>query len=164
MRAASLHDDFQHSWSPYITSASSLSVAFETEGRDFDGDAETLPDGQCVLIALANDVTYRRITAYAFACPTHALMHARAMGALVLAMQRQHPVAEMVFGARPPTRATTPTSISAPHLNESQRAAIEFALGSNELAVVHGPPGDGACCVCGDDARQAPARPRRWWS
>ena len=28
-----------------------------------------------------------------------------------------------------------------PHLNESQREAIEFALKQKELAVIHGPPG-----------------------
>ena len=30
-----------------------------------------------------------------------------------------------------------------PHLNESQREAIEFALKQKELAVIHGPPGTG---------------------
>ena len=42
-----------------------VSVAFDTDAKEFDADDESFPDGQIVLIALANDVTYRRLATFA---------------------------------------------------------------------------------------------------
>jgi hypothetical protein len=48
------------------------------------------------------------------------------------------PVLEAAFGTRDLTCLSQPPKIHAPHLNESQVAAIEFAMAQNELAIIHG--------------------------
>ena len=54
----------------------------------------------------------------------------------------------VLFGHEPPTPLPPKTDVAQPewhstNLNESQKAAITFALASKEVALIHGPPGTG---------------------
>ena len=65
------HSSFQSIWCTFAcfynvcTPGMAVSVAFDTDAKEFDADDESFPDGQIVLIALANDVTYRRLVTFA---------------------------------------------------------------------------------------------------
>lgn len=52
---------------------------------------------------------------------------------------------EVLLGMAMPSRRTLPNDISFfdDSLNDSQMAAVRFALESVEVACIHGPPGDG---------------------
>lgn len=56
-------------------------------------------------------------------------------------------IVQVLFGLSSPTPVSTgPTSTPEwidPSLNDSQKEAIEFALASREVALIHGPPGVG---------------------
>ncbi|ORZ03375.1 P-loop containing nucleoside triphosphate hydrolase protein [Syncephalastrum racemosum] len=61
------------------------------------------------------------------------------------AIPRQDPLPQVLFGQREPS---LPQDISDLRffdetLNDSQKDAVRFALGANEIALVHGPPGTG---------------------
>jgi hypothetical protein len=54
-------------------------------------------------------------------------------------------LAEVLLGMAMPSRITLPHDIAFfdDSLNDSQMAAVKFALESREVACIHGPPGDG---------------------
>lgn len=49
----------------------------------------------------------------------------------------------------------------ADHLNDSQKAAVKFAMSASDLAIVHGPPGTGKTTTVVEIIRQAVARRER---
>ena len=58
-------------------------------------------------------------------------------------------LAQVLLGQRPPS---TPQQLSNIQffddtLNESQKDAVRFALEANEIALVHGPPGNSLCLM-----------------
>jgi len=58
---------------------------------------------------------------------------------------RPSQLTEVLLGMAMPLRRTLPNDISFfdESLNDSQMAAVRFALESVEVACIHGPPGDG---------------------
>jgi hypothetical protein len=44
----------------------SISVAFDVDAKEFDGDQDSFPDGKVILFELANDVTYKRMQRFLF--------------------------------------------------------------------------------------------------
>ena len=63
---------------------------------------------------------------------------------------------EPTFDERPQKPPEKPSS-----LNESQEAAVQFALSANDLAIVHGPPGTGKTTTVVELIRRAVARGER---
>jgi hypothetical protein len=60
-------------------------------------------------------------------------------------LPRPSQLIEVLLGVAMPSRLTLPNDISFfdESLNDSQMAAVKFALESVEVACIHGPPGDG---------------------
>ena len=50
---------------------------------------------------------------------------------------------QVLLGAREPRFTALPDTERAKRLNESQQAAIRFAMSAQDLAIIHGPPGTG---------------------
>ncbi|KAG9238380.1 DNA helicase-like protein [Amylocarpus encephaloides] len=112
-----------------VTRAGRAAVWVALDGEEDEGVGQK----RLWLVKLANDVTYKRMN-------------------MTMARLQKMPADEyssfvrVLFGLESPT----PWSDEAgeikwvdPSLNDSQRDAIEFALGSREVALIHGPPGTG---------------------
>ncbi len=69
---------------------------------------------------------------------------------------------KVLLGEKPPTPPHRPTNDRSwallPLLNPPQQAAVEFALNSPDVAVIHGPPGTGKTTTVVELIRQAVAR------
>lgn len=63
---------------------------------------------------------------------------------------------EILMNERAPNFRAARTQ-PAPHLNDSQQAAVEFALSAQDLAIIHGPPGTGKTTTVVELIRQAVA-------
>jgi len=112
---------------------SSIAVAFQdiSQATEFD------ENHQLVIVKLANDVTYRRLN--------------NALGRLS-SLHSDH-LADILLGAAQPgepLQVFAPSILNGvdigfmnPGLDESQKAAVRFALKQRELGIVHGPPGTG---------------------
>ncbi|EFA77908.1 AN1-type zinc finger-containing protein [Heterostelium album PN500] len=77
---------------------------------------------------LANDITYRKMR-----------------DAIERLKTTNSPITDILFSNQEPTHTIKKVKISAvsKKLNQPQIEAIEFALSSNEIALIHGPPGTG---------------------
>ncbi|KAJ5245681.1 hypothetical protein N7489_005777 [Penicillium chrysogenum] len=85
-------------------------------------------------IKLANDVTYRRMR--------------QTMEKMVKMSESEYShFMRVAFGHTTPlqldTEACGPVEFTDPSLNDSQKEAIQFALASRDIALIHGPPGTG---------------------
>ncbi len=108
-----------------------VSVALDRE----DDDADANLQGRLWLVKLANDVTYKR------------------MNIMMRKLQKMSEAeyssfVRVLFGLSSPS--LLPADYNKrdvewidPSLNESQKEAIKFALASEEIALIHGPPGTG---------------------
>ncbi|KAJ2899172.1 hypothetical protein MKZ38_003369 [Zalerion maritima] len=115
-----------------------VSVAADEESEK--NDSASL-EGRVWLVRLADDVTFRRMK--------QTMEKLRDMG--------QYDYTEfmkVIFGLSTPSPVATPQDLASgddfgeiewidPSLNDSQKDAIRFALGSKEIALIHGPPGTG---------------------
>lgn len=123
----------------------SLTVAFDTDRDDgSDGLSQTASAGDTGLVVtqMGNDVTYKRMK--------EALGFISGNWKKLNAMQRAVLGMEPVRGtpATPPTK-TSPergpnnTGNYSSTLNAQQQEAVEFALRTEDVALIHGPPGTG---------------------
>ncbi|XP_039600764.1 DNA-binding protein SMUBP-2 isoform X2 [Polypterus senegalus] len=107
---------------------SSISVAFDESSDSLDLDRE----GPYNLLKLSNDVTYKRIkNALNSLKQYHGGNAAHLIGVL--------------FGSSEPSLSQDQRQLNFYNssLDESQKAAVEFAMSQRELAIIHGPPGTG---------------------
>ncbi|RDW64090.1 DNA-binding protein SMUBP-1 [Coleophoma crateriformis] len=102
-----------------------------------DGEDEDAPgaSGKRVwVVKLANDVTYKR-------------MNLNMMKLQKMKSEEYSSFVRVLFGLTTPSPveeiSIPPDAWVDPSLNESQKDAIRFALGSREIALIHGPPGTG---------------------
>ncbi|RDW77162.1 DNA-binding protein SMUBP-2 [Coleophoma cylindrospora] len=102
-----------------------------------DGEDEDAPgaSGKRVwIVKLANDVTYKR-------------MNLNMMKLQKMKSEEYSSFVRVLFGLTTPSPveeiSISPDAWVDPSLNESQKDAIRFALGSREIALIHGPPGTG---------------------
>ncbi|XP_017504092.3 DNA-binding protein SMUBP-2 isoform X3 [Manis javanica] len=107
----------------------SVTVAFD-ESHDFQLSLDR--DTSYRLLKLANDITYKRLKKALTALRRH---HCGPAATLI----------EVLFGGAAPSPAC---EIHSPvfyntSLDDSQKAAVSFALAQKELAIIHGPPGTG---------------------
>ncbi|OJD34225.1 dna-binding protein smubp-2 [Diplodia corticola] len=111
--------------------AATVAVALDKEDVD-------VPQGKLWLVKLANDVTYKRMT--------------QTMARLQKFTDSEYtPFIRALFGLS--SLSPLPKEYSEagldklqwidPSLNESQKDAIQFAMASREVALIHGPPGTG---------------------
>ncbi|KAJ5916148.1 hypothetical protein N7504_000163 [Penicillium tannophilum] len=113
-------------------------IAFGQRGggarsKEDDEVIEELWSKKLWVIKLANDVTYRRMR--------------QTMEKMVKMTEGDHShFMRVAFGHTTPLQPdeiTEPIEFLDPTLNDSQKDAIQFALGSKDIALVHGPPGTG---------------------
>ncbi|KAI9673348.1 MAG: hypothetical protein M1829_004115 [Trizodia sp. TS-e1964] len=111
-------------------SGSVISVALSKEDAD-------VPSTKLCLMKLANDVTYKR-------------MNQTMLKLQNLSDSQYTPLIRVLFGQSKPTQTCNDADNSAeglaffdPNLNDSQKDAIKFAIASNDVALIHGPPGTG---------------------
>ncbi|KAK1065326.1 hypothetical protein LTR74_008002 [Friedmanniomyces endolithicus] len=101
-----------------------------------DKDEVEVPRGKLWLVKLANSATSKRLT--------------HTMTTLQLLPPASHtPLTQVLFGHSspiPPSSSDLQSAVSTwhdPSLNSTQQAAIRFALASENVALIHGPPGTG---------------------
>ncbi|KAJ5644557.1 hypothetical protein N7507_010568 [Penicillium longicatenatum] len=113
-------------------------IAFGQRGggarsKEDDEAIEELWSKKLWVIKLANDVTYRRMR--------------QTMEKMVKMTEGDHShFMRVAFGHTTPLQPdeiTEPIEFLDPTLNDSQKDAIQFALGSKDIALIHGPPGTG---------------------
>ncbi|KAJ5541699.1 hypothetical protein N7494_006775 [Penicillium frequentans] len=113
-------------------------IAFGQRGggarsKEDDEVIEELWSKKLWVIKLANDVTYRRMR-----------QTMEKMGKMTEGDHSQF--MRVAFGHTTPLQPdeiTEPIEFLDPTLNDSQKDAIRFALGSKDIALIHGPPGTG---------------------
>lgn len=131
-----LDENFSDNSSAQVSDATGASSAGAAGAASGGAWGQTL-----VLVQLANTVTYDRLCASAQAL-------------LQVPKTPDHPAANLVqllFGPSDQRRLAPPLTIPPVEhmawanqgLNESQRAAVHFALSRPDIAVIHGPPGTG---------------------
>jgi hypothetical protein len=118
-----------------------VTVSLDSNNGDDEKDDDNVDDGEVsihsaemssvYLVRLANDVTYERMREILRALPSMA----------------QRRVVQVAFGVAQPRflaeASTSPLSVLDKGLNESQIDAVEFAMHSSDIALIHGPPGTG---------------------
>ncbi|KAM3579924.1 hypothetical protein VKS41_007642 [Umbelopsis sp. WA50703] len=103
----------------------SVTIAL-SQDRDNDEIPQELQD-RCQIVKLANNVTYERMN--------FALNDLKKDAA-------SSPLQQVLFGLQSPDiEQTEPVKCFDETLNQSQREAVQFALDSKHIALVHGPPG-----------------------
>lgn len=106
-------------------------------GKGDDGDAGSLDElsgGRVWVVKLANDITYKRMS--------------QTMTRLAKATESEYtPLMRVLFGLSSPSDLNYSKygeiTFHDTSLNDSQREAIRFALASEDVALIHGPPGTG---------------------
>ncbi|KAI4096473.1 MAG: hypothetical protein LQ344_000981 [Seirophora lacunosa] len=130
-----------------------VQVALDKEEDEGDGLG-----GMLWVVKLANDVTYKRMN--------------WTMEKIKRMEEREYPILmRVLFGLDSPTPVARDLNnlseeLSAleffdPTLNKSQRDAVKFALASNDVALIHGPPGTGKTYTLIELIRQLVKRSRR---
>ncbi|RPD66138.1 P-loop containing nucleoside triphosphate hydrolase protein [Lentinus tigrinus ALCF2SS1-7] len=109
----------------------------ETSGEDLN-----LPD-RCRVVKLANSVTYDRMDKALDQLEKVVIPSSDAKEDKFL--PKQTPLVRVLMGMMPPSERVPIKDLSFfdQSLNPSQQEAIRFALGSPEVACIHGPPGTG---------------------
>ncbi|PIL23999.1 hypothetical protein GSI_13750 [Ganoderma sinense ZZ0214-1] len=109
----------------------------ETGGEDLD-----LPD-RCRVVKLANSVTYDRMDKALNRLEEVVLPNSDAKGDKF--MPKMTPLVRVLMGMQSPSNRAQIKDLKFfdQSLNSSQQEAIRFALGSPEVACIHGPPGTG---------------------
>ncbi|KAH9946114.1 P-loop containing nucleoside triphosphate hydrolase protein [Epithele typhae] len=109
----------------------------ETGGEDLN-----LPD-RCSVVKLANSVTYDRMDKALTQLEKVILPNSESREDKFL--PKQTPLMRVLLGVVPPSERVVFKDMKFfdPSLNSSQQEAIRFALGSPEVACIHGPPGTG---------------------
>ena len=130
----------------YRVSETSIILALdERSASEEDHDTDLPP--LIRIVQLANEATYDRLVktleslAYVMGLPTQQEVPSPE---LELSAHAPRVVRSLLGLETPAWRKETPAWIPIqPHLNDTQRAAISFALRSEHLALIHGPPGTG---------------------
>ena len=81
-----------------------------------------------------------------------------ALSAVGNARGRVAQLREILLGAREPRFDPLAPLVIDPKFNESQQQAIQFALSSRDLAIIHGPPGTGKTTTVVELIRQSVAK------
>lgn len=123
-----------------------ITVAMDGGGKDEKDDAGTDLDLPPILrlVKLVNEVTYDRME--------QSLTRLGSLVGLVDgagSLESAPPVIRTLLGLAPPTWFKDPVSWTPinTRFNEAQRAAIDFAMRANQVALIHGPPGTGKTTV-----------------
>ncbi|PAA79867.1 hypothetical protein BOX15_Mlig022361g1, partial [Macrostomum lignano] len=143
--------------------ARAVCVAMETDQASSaasSGDGQLEVGYKYSVVKLGSDVTFKRLK----------------KGLLAL-LQKPPSLADLLLGERslaptrdlpPPSGESTAASGSSrgvsyfnPHLDESQRAAVELGLRRSDLVMIHGPPGTGKTTTVVELVRQLVARGER---
>ncbi|XP_069752975.1 DNA-binding protein SMUBP-2 isoform X3 [Narcine bancroftii] len=107
----------------------SLTIAFDESSDQLNFDN----DSSYKLFKLANDVTYKRLKNALKALSQY---HAGSASNLI----------DVLFGSSEPSspsESQIDQELYNPHLDDSQKEAVSFALSQKEVAIIHGPPGTG---------------------
>ncbi|KAL5514803.1 hypothetical protein ACEPAG_2119 [Sanghuangporus baumii] len=127
----------------YKVTDSRIILAVDPQGQHSSEDFE-LPSA-CNLIKLANNVTSDRMTKVMLSLQA-SLSHEKATDNRGVVI---HPgamsVANVLLGLSAPSTGANVDALEFydTSLNESQKQAVRFAVGSKEVACIHGPPGTG---------------------
>ena len=128
----------------YKVSKESIVIATETIPSEDELDFKLFSCNTLVMIKLADDVTYHRLTRALDKIDQHQNLAGKEIHAHNTRM------IEVLFHAKKPQRNQAQsdeirkeTIFHNQNLNNSQKEAIQFCLESSDIALIHGPPGTG---------------------
>ncbi|SAL98729.1 hypothetical protein [Absidia glauca] len=100
--------------------------------QDMDEDLPPEVQDRCQIVKLANNVTYERMIKGLEQLKVNAMAGSSRMTEVLLGKQKPATVEDV------PDLAFFDTT-----LNDSQKEAVRFALGAQDISLIHGPPGTG---------------------
>lgn len=126
----------------------SLTIAFDTDRDDgSEGLSQTAAEGDTGLVVtqMGNDVTYKRMKE-ALGFVSSSWKKLNGMQRAILGMEPVRGTPEISLSQAKSSAATTPPKRpekGTSSLNAQQEEAVEFALRTEDVALIHGPPGTG---------------------
>ncbi|KAI0831309.1 P-loop containing nucleoside triphosphate hydrolase protein [Trametes gibbosa] len=159
--AASLQSiDFAHT---FLDQISDTKIVIAVDPPETSGEDLNIPE-RCRIVKLANNVTYDRMDKALDQLEKVVLPNFDAKEGKFL--PKMTPLVRVLMGMTAPSERVPVKNLKFfdPSLNASQQEAIRFALGSPELACIHGPPGTGKTHTLIEIIRQlttvTPANPK----
>ncbi|MBK8575790.1 MAG: AAA family ATPase [Elusimicrobia bacterium] len=139
VRVTFLNGDFSREGTLYAVEDYRVTVALSH-------DLEEDPSGKCRIDLLGSDATYKRMR--------------RALDIALRQGGRLGELRDILLGNAPPAFAGSPENLVFfnDRLNEFQQEAVRSAMGAEDIALVHGPPGTGKTTVLAEIIRQTVAQ------
>ncbi|KAH8112236.1 P-loop containing nucleoside triphosphate hydrolase protein [Phellopilus nigrolimitatus] len=139
----------------YKVSDTRIILAVDPQGQNTSEDFD-LPE-LCRLVKLANSVTHDRMEKTMLSLRQFLVPDALSEGMKLALHPGVMTVVNVLLGINSPSTSTDARGLNFydQSLNESQRESVRFAIGSKDVACIHGPPGTGKTHTLLEIIRQA---------